>query len=312
MGQSTGTMPELFEPDRRRQIRGALALTAYRDDLVRLTGASLAPARWLVASPRGVFAVGPDAAELAIHGWFFGICRDGEALYLFENCALRERRKPLGRLLRLRIAGDRLVEPQVLAKGLDANCHQVRVIDGMVCLVDSVNQTVLRFSAEGGPVDARRLFPPAETSDTSGGYVHANSSAQIEGRVAVMLHNGKSRPERPSEIAWLDQDWQIAERMALAGHSCHDLVEDGVGGVWYCASMSGEIAALDGRRVQVSDRLMTRGLAYGPDGIAVGVSSFGPRQLRDSLGGGLVLLDRRFQQVGQIALAGPPTDIVVL
>ena len=305
-------MPELFEPDRRRQIRSALALAAYRDDLVRLTDASLAPARWLVASPRGVFAVGREAAELAIHGWFFGICRDGDALYLFENCALRERRKSMGRLLRLRIAGDRLVEPQVLAKGLDANCHQVRLIDGAVCLVDSVNQTVLRFTREGALIDQRRLLPPAETSDTSGAYVHANSIAQIGDRLAVMLHNGKAKPERPSEIAWLDRDWQVAERTALAGQCCHDLIEDGTGGVWYCASMSGEIAALDGRRVRVSKRLMTRGLAFHRDGVVVGVSSFGPRQLRDGLGGGLVLLDREFRQVGQIALDGPPTDIVVL
>lgn len=305
-------MSQAFEPQRQSAIRAALARAAYRDDAVRLADPDLSGARWLVASPRGVFAVGTDAARLALHGWFFGICRHGDALFLFENCGRRDRKAGLGRLIRLRIARQRLADPQVLAKGLDANCHQVRVIDGLVCVVDTADQSILRFTMDGAPVGRHQLFPAAAPGDSSGAYRHINSVARLGGRLAVLLHNGKIQPERPSEIAWLDDDWRVTGREVLVGQSCHDLVEAADGAIWYSASMSGEIAALDGRRVKISDRLMTRALALAEDGIAVGISTFGPRQLRDSMGGGLVMLDPQFRQIGQIALDGPPTDIVQL
>jgi hypothetical protein len=233
-------------------------------------------------------------------------------MYLFENCALRDRTKPYGRLLKLRIADQQMSEPKVIAKGLDANCHQVRVIDDLVCVIDSANQAVLRFDSNGAAIDEKRPFPPAETSDTSGAYLHLNSLARIDGRVALLLHNGKALPARPSEIAWLDEHWEVEQRTILAGYSCHDLTQVPDGETWYAASLSGEIAALGGRRIKVSDHLMTRGIAFAADRVAVGVSSFGPRQLRDRLGGALVIFDRQFRKLGEVPLDGPPTDLIAL
>ncbi|MFM5949987.1 MAG: hypothetical protein ACKOPM_12310 [Novosphingobium sp.] len=306
------SLPPGLNPDRLRAIRSALARKAYAEGEVRIADPDLTGRDWLVASPRGVFAIGGGAARIAIHGWFFGICRGGDALYLFENCGLRDRRSALGRLLKLRIAGGRLVEPKVLAKGLDANCHQVRVIDGLVCLVDTANQAVLRFDTEGRLVDRRQLFPSADIQDTSGAYLHINSIARIGGRLAVLLHNGKVNPPRPSEIAWLDEDWRVAERMQLQGHACHDLATDPAGQTWYCASMSGEIASLDGRRATVDAERMARGIAFSGDHIAVGVSIFGPREARDGLRGALVILGPDLIPCERIELDGPPTDLVAL
>lgn len=305
-------MSQPFEPVRQRAIRTALARQAYKTDRVRLADPDLAGRQWLVASPRGVFAVGGGAAQLAIHGWFFGICRDGDHLYLFENCARRNRAAKLGRLIRFTLHGGRLSEPVVLAKDLDANCHQVRLISDLVCLVDTAGQRILRFTRDGAPVDPRQLLPLAHSSDTSGAYCHINAIAEVGGRVAVMLHNGKARPERPSELAWLDPDWTIAERTSLPGHGCHDIAADEAGTLWHSASMSGEIFTSDGRRARISEHLMTRGIAFAGDRIAVGLSSFGPRQLRDSLGGALAILDRDLRLLETITLDGPPTDIVAL
>ncbi|HCF25109.1 MULTISPECIES: hypothetical protein [unclassified Novosphingobium] len=301
-----------FDPDRLRAIRSALARKAYETDEVRIADPDLTGAEWLVASPRGVFAVGDGAARLAIHGWFFGICRDGDALYLFENCGLRDRWSGLGRLLKLRIAEGQLGAPQVLAKGLDGNCHQVRMIDGLVCLVDTANQAVLRFNPAGRPIDNRQLFPHADIQDSSGAYLHINSIARIGGRLAVLLHNGKARPARPSEIAWLDDDWRVTERMPLEGHACHDLATDPAGRTWYCASMSGEIASLDGTRLTIDTERMTRGIAFSRDRMAVGVSTFGPREARDGLRGTLVVLGPDLFPRERIELDGPPTDLIAL
>lgn len=306
------TTNPIHDADRLRAIRSALARKAYAANEVRIADPDLSGCEWLVASPRGIFAVGPGLTKLVLHGWFFGICRDADSLYLFENCGLRDRHSNLGRLLKLQITGQRLGEPQVLAKALDANCHQVRVIDDLVCLVDTANQAVLRFEPGGRPVDRKALFAPADVQDTSGAYHHINSIARIDGRLAVLLHNGKAVPPRSSEIAWLDRDWRVDEREVLDGRACHDLATDPAGSTWYCASLSGEIASLDGRRTVIDPARMTRGIAFRGDTMAVGVSTFGPREARDGLRGALVLLGPDLAQYERIALDGPPTDLVAL
>ena len=52
---------------------------------------------------------GKGEAKLIVHGWFFGIRRHRQCLYLIENCAVRDRHTPLGRLLRLDLDGQRIV-----------------------------------------------------------------------------------------------------------------------------------------------------------------------------------------------------------
>lgn len=305
-------MEDTFDPDERRAIRTALARQAYADDRVRIADPDLTGVSWLVSSPRGLFGITEDEARLLIHGWFFGLCRDGDSLFLFENCALRNREQPLGRIVRLTCTDTALTEPQVLVRGLDANCHQLRTIGGLLCLVDTAAQSIVRFRPDGSAVDRCPLLPPAAPSDRSGAYAHVNSIARIGGRNAVLLHNGKAEPPRPSELAWCDYAWRIEERTALAGHGCHDLAVDSTGEVWFADSSSGAVATLSGRRVAISDRLMTRGIAFRSDQAAVGLSSFGERQLRDQLGGAVALMDAEMRLVRQITLPGPPADILAI
>jgi hypothetical protein len=305
-------MSAAFDPGATRAIRHALALRAYQADAVRLDDPDVRGWHWLVASHNGLFAVAPGNWKRLIHGWFFGICRDGDALYLFENGGRTDRSANLGRLLRLHIADGQLIRPQVLAKGLDGNCHQVRVVDGLVCVVDTANQQILRFASDGRPVDVKRPFLPAPADDRSGAYLHLNSIARIGGRLALLLHNGKALPAKPSELAWLDDDWNVIERVPLAGHKCHDIAEDAAGVIWNAASMSGEIMASDGRRGLVSDSLMTRGIAFSGDAIAVGLSVFSARQQRDGLSGGVAILDQQLALRELLDLPGSPTDILAL
>lgn len=301
-----------FEPDAKRAIRMALAREAYARGQVRIADPDLTDYGWLVASPQGVFAVGLHGAKLVLHGWYFGVHRDGDTLYLFENCGMRDESVAMGRVVRLRIDRARLTDPEVLVTGLHNNCHQLAVIDGLLCVIDTAGQAILRYTPDGAAVDVKRPFAPALPSDTSGGYLHLNALAKVGNRIALMLHNGKAVPERPSEIAWLDRDWNVVSREPLPGHSCHDIVADEQGVLWHTASMQGAVIGSDGTRIAVTDELMTRAIAFAGDNVLVGMSTFGPRHVRDRLRGAVAIFDRAWNRLAQIELRGAPTDAIAL
>lgn len=305
-------MVQPFDLDTRRAIKMALARDAYQRNLVRIAEPDLTGYTWLVASHRGVFAVAEDRVCTAIHGWFFGICRHGDQFYLFENCGMRDRSVDLGRIIRLDVVNGQLANPVVLITGLHPNCHQVRVIDGLLCVVDTSNQAIRRYSLAGDLIDVKHPFPVARSNARTGMYLHLNGIAKIGSRIAIMRHNGKALPEKESELAWLDADWNLLSIHPLAGHCCHDIVEDENGVIWHCGSRAGELLSSDGRKITVSTDMMTRGLKLCAERIIVGTSSFGPRQTRDSLAGGVVIFDRSFNHIAELELDGPPTDIALL
>jgi hypothetical protein len=290
----------------------ALAREAYARSLVRVADPDLTGYSWLVASPQGVFAVDLDGAKRVLHGWHFGIHRHGDALYLFENCGMRDANLALGRVIRLRLDGARLTDPEVLVTGLPKNCHQLAIIDGLLCVVDTTNQAIRRFTPDGAAVDVRRPFPAAEPNDTTGAYLHINSLAPVGERIALMLHNGPASPTRPSELAWLDRDWKVLARQPVPGHSCHDIVADERGTLWHTDSMAGDVIGSDGTRVKVTDELMTRAIAFAEDKVLVGMSTFGPRQTRHRLRGAVMIFDRAWRRLAQIELGGAPTDAIPL
>ncbi len=305
-------MSETFSLEERRAIKMALARDAYERNIVRIAEPDMTPYTWLVASHRAVFAVAEDRVCTALHGWFFGICRHENQFYLFENCGMRDRSVDLGRIIRIDLVEGRLTNPVVLVTGLHTNCHQVRVIDGLLCVVDTSNQAIRRYTLAGDLVDVKHPFPVASSNARTGMYLHLNGVAKIGSRIAIMRHNGQVLPVRNSELAWLDSDWNPLSIHPLDGQCCHDIVADEAGVIWHCGSSAGEILLSDGRRITVSDDMMTRGLTVSADRIIVGVSSFGRRQIRDSLPGAVVILDRAFNRVAQLSLNGPPTDIALL
>lgn len=293
-------------------IRTALARESYREDAFRLVAPDLGSARWLVSTQNGLFAVGDGHAHLVAHGWFFGLARRGDRVFLFENCARRNRAEPLGRLVALTIAGGFLSDPVVIAKGLDASCHQIAFVDELLCVLDTANQCVLRFTDSGKAVDVMRPVPPARAGDASGTYMHLNSIAALPDGIALLAHNGARTPSCGSELIMLDRDWREVGRTLLPEAGCHDIVRDADGSLWHCASMRGDIICADGRRFAVAPERMSRGLAIGEDRIAVGAATFGPRTERDVLPGSVIMLDRSMRPVGEVALNGPPAVIIAL
>ena len=71
-------------------IRAALAGSAYDRGDVRIVDPDLTGWDWLATTHRGVFAVANGRIKLVLHGWFFGLCRHGDRLYVFENCGHRD------------------------------------------------------------------------------------------------------------------------------------------------------------------------------------------------------------------------------
>lgn len=292
-------------------IRAALARAAYERSEIRVADPDLAGLDWLATSHRGLFGIGVDGPRTLIHGWFFGICRHHDNLYLFENSAQWESGADLGRIIRFDIARGRLDAPAILVTGLDRGCHQIAVIDGLLCVVDTLNQVIRRFTLDGGEIDVRQPFPIAPRTDTSGAYLHINSIAKVGERIGLILHNGMAEPERPGELAWLDADWTLIERVPLPGRHCHDIVEDEEGRLWHSASRSGEIIRSDGLRIKITDK-MTRGIAFNAHAMAVGISTFGPRATRATLSGAIAILDREGAGRREIALLAAPTDVIAL
>ena len=167
-----------------------------------------------------------------------------------------------------------------------------------------------------GGADGLSLAPPigdATYQSLRTGIAVADASRTIVAR--SRLHDnfvGKAVPERPSELAWLDADWNVTERVPLSGVKCHDIVADERGCIWHSASMRGEIVSSDGRRASISDDLMTRGVAFSGNLVAVGLSIFSDRHLREGQRGSLAILDRELAVQEILDLPGSPTDIAAI
>lgn len=305
-------MPNPTALEKLGPIKAALARSAYERNAVRIAQPDLRGYPWLVATARGVFAVSLTRAMTVLHGWYFGICRHHDRLYIFENCGRRDRSVDLGRIVRIDLTGGRLANPAVVVTGLHGNCHQVRVISEVLCVVDTANQAIRRYTLDGEPIDVKYPFPPAPHTDRTGRYLHINSIAQFGSHIALMLHNGKALPERSSELALLDTEWRLVSRQPLDGRWCHDIVADEQGVVWHCGTEAGELLRSDGPNVKITDNYLTRGLAVSGDQIVVGISAFGPRSQRDKLAGSVVILNRAFERLAELTLEGPPADIAAL
>lgn len=295
-----------------RNVRAALSRQAYREGRVRLADGDLSGCDCLVATRQGLFGVSRDGiARIVAHGFFFGIRRHRDHVFVFEACDRPFAPTCLGRIVRFDITDRRLHDGVVVTAGLDNQCHQIAILDDRLCIVDTANQTIRRFALDGTFIDSRTPLPVAPRDDTSGAYVHVNAIAGIAGRIALLFHNGSARPPKQSELAWCDADWKLERRETLAGHGCHDIVADDTGVIWHCGSMAGEVINSAGLRVKVSDR-MTRGLVLTSSTIMVGTSLFGTRGTREDLAGSVLFLDRQFNRQAEIALPAAPTDLIVL
>lgn len=289
-------------------IRLALAGEAYRSDTVRLVEPELAGCSHLVATRHGLFATDGHDLRLIAYGLFYGLTVAGDDILAFEACDRPRHTTARGRIVRFRRSGTRIVGTRVLARGLDNGCHQIDLIHGALCVVDTYNQRVLRFALEGGEPEALYPLPRAAANDWAGGYVHLNSLIADGDEILLLLHNGADKTGRPSAIARFDRAWRRTGTIPLDGLGCHSFARLEDGAILSCGSFAGELIATDGLRVAVCD-LMTRGLSVDDQRVAVGGSAFADRDSRDDALGALFFLDRDYRLLSRVDMPAPVMEI---
>jgi len=261
---------------------------------------------YIVASRRGIFLVGHAGHRQLAAGYFFGVTvRDGD-LYCFRtvSAAAAEADPNSGSIVRYRYRDGMLDAGEVLVEGLDHNGHQVDFFDGSFWLVDSGHQRVLEFDSRWHQVAEHRIGPPVARRGPDD--AHINSFLGRGDRIHLMLHNAYRK--RPSEIVTFDRDFREIARTPLPSTGCHDIVELENGELLYCESSKGRIRSTGGEAHRL-DFLYTRGLAVGPDEIAVGSSLYGARLARGVLPGYLTFLDRAYNRLARVYLPAAPTQI---
>ncbi|BGE84887.1 hypothetical protein Ms3S1_13230 [Methylosinus sp. 3S-1] len=292
-------------------MRHALARAAYGRREIRVADPVVAGHDCLISTRLGLFAGRREGVKRLLWGYFFGVARHEDAIYLFEACDDPAGSSDMGRILRFHLHDGRLSDFVVLAEGLHNQCHQIAVIDDLLCVVDTARQSIVRLRLDGGLHDIRQPIEVGPRPGGGGAYRHINSIAEVGERIALMLHNGPVLPEEPSELAWLDRDFNLLSRQPLPGRHCHDILPLPDGSIWHCGSFAGEIIDANGARIKISER-MTRGLIAVPGGFIVGASLFGPRSDRDILSGSIIYLDRSFRRLVEAPCPGAPTDLLAL
>ncbi len=309
--QNAAALPTEAIPDDARMLAVLmLAKQAYLSGYVRVAERDIGERNIVVASRQGLFAVSrTDYVQIA-HGLFFGAAiRDGD-IFAFEACDAPAARSNRGRIVKFVRQNNRIIDAQVLATGLDNGCHQIDFFGDRLCVVNTYDQSIIRFSDDFSTRETLRPLPEAPRHrDWSTGYVHCNSLLQADDQIFLLHHNGGL--DRNSEVATYDHNWHLIETRTLPGRSCHNLAMLENGALLSCGSMAGELIDLDGVRAKVSS-MMTRGLCVGTDQIVIGASAFSIRRKRNFAPGTVTFLDRCYRKLAVIDLPASPTEIRLL
>jgi hypothetical protein len=290
------------------KVRLALAGRAFAADAIRLVDPDLEDFTHLVASRDGCWAATEGRFKPVLHGFFFGLTVTADAVFLFEASGRPHDPQSVGRLIRLKLDGRQLGSATVVARELDPGCHQIDVVDGALLVADTYRQRLLRYPTFDQPPEIIAPLAPARRGDWQGGYAHVNSLTKARNGYLLMLHNGGAKVGRDSELVRFDEGWNEVERVSLSATGAHDIAVLDDGEVLICASESGELISLDGRRLPITT-LLTRGLSVGRSEIVVGVSEYALRDRREVARGRLYFLGRDFQIRSAIDLPAAPTAI---
>lgn len=301
----------MFDETAQERISLALARRAYARREVRLVEPDIGDLPLLVSSRQGLFAADRKQALLVAHGLFFGLTLRDDLIYAFESCDLPHAPTNLGRIIRLRRQGGRIVERDVFVEGLDNGCHQIDFVGDRLCVLDTYNQRVLAFAEDGSPREIPQPLAAAEQGAWDRGYRHVNAILAVGDRILLMLHNGDKRSGRLSQILVLDRSWRQVGAWDLPHGGCHDLACLPDGTLLACGSPTGELIALDGRTKRIS-AIMTRGLAASDQEIVVGASQFSVRRARVRAGGALLFLDPSWRVTHELELVAAPTCVMWL
>ncbi len=296
------------------RLKVSLAYAAYQDAAFRLVQRDLRGYTHLVASRQGLYAVDECRCLLVAHGFFFGLTFQGEDIFVFEACDLPRMPTRRGRLVKLTRRGGIIDQTRILARDLDNGCHQIDFIDGRLHVLDTYNQSLLRFAPGEETWEVWETLHPLPPRPHGGwvgidpDYHHVNSLLAVGDLRLLLLHNGAHHARRRSRIAVFDADWRPIARWKVMGSGCHGLalLEDGT--LLTCGSMEGNLISQDGFSLHVSS-CMTRGLAIGADSIAVGASELVEREGRLRNSGTITFMDRNYNVRSVLKVPGAPTEV---
>ena len=262
---------------------------------------------YVVASREGLYVVNHARWRQVADGCFFGVTVLGAHVYCFSTVT-RERAASeprSGQIVRYRCSPSGIFSgPEILVRGLDHNCHQVDFFDGSFYVVDTRGQSLIEFDDNWRCASVHQILPPAD--EGSSGYAHLNSFLGCDDAIYLMQHN--FRRQLPSKIIEFDRRYRVRRTITLSLSACHDIVRLEDGRLLFCESHLGRLSCNDGSSHQI-DNLLTRGLAVGPDEIAVGSSLYGRRLARDLLPGFVTFLDRAYRRTARLHLPAAPTQI---
>lgn len=260
--------------------------------------AGFAAADYLVATKAGLFALADRRAVPLRQGNFYGLTRDGDSLLAFEAFPRIGR----GRILRLDPAG----RWSVVVRGLPWGCHQIDVIDGRLWVLDTHHNAIRQFDLDGRPRGVAHPLGRLRRGRRSPNYGHMNSLWSDGSRVYILCHNETAKTGRRSEILVCGPGLEVERVLPTDAGSAHNLA------LWQgepllCDSL-GERVLHGGRELCRIDGFL-RGLAIGPSEILVGRSSYGPRDAREALSGGITAIDPAGAVRWQLPLPGQVQEI---
>jgi hypothetical protein len=199
--------------------------------------------------------------------------------------------------------------PVQLTASLSPGCHQIDVIDGRLHVADTYNNRLLVFRTDQTPLQlVGEYYPPGQLKDgrASDNYAHMNSIWRSDSDTYVLFHNETTKTGRATEIARLDDRYQIAERFQTTAANGHNiLIYDGQ--FMFCDSKAGTVVC--GADVVFRCDRFTRGLSVTDHYVVVGRSDYGDRSEREQLAGGVTVLTHDFQTVLTINLPGMVQEI---
>jgi hypothetical protein len=257
----------------------------------------------LVATKKGLYLLENGRITRLLDGYFYGLTRARDDWYAFQKF------ETFGRIIRFTLTDGRMTAFEQLTTRLSPGCHQIDFVNGRLHVMDTYNNGLLIFRPSPARLElVGEHYPPGRLVHgvESANYAHMNSIWRCESGMYVLLHNATTKTGRPSEIARIDESYQIVERIPTGAANGHNiLLYDGR--FMFCDSQAGTLVS--GTEPVFRCERFTRGLSVTDDYVVVGRSEYGDRSERERLAGGISVLDHDFRLLSSIDLPGMVQEI---
>lgn len=276
----------------------------FRRDTVNVTERDFGGYTHIMASRQGIFAINEHGFKKLVCGRFFGVTVRNGNFYCFQLCD--ETGTNSGRIVHLKTERNRIVDTEVLVKGLHKGCHQIDFAGDVLFIVDCCNARILSLAP--GAKECKAYYPLGSVPAAEAEEIHMNSMCgHPDGTFWIMLHNYNSRH---SEILVVDSSFTVLRRFQLSAGSAHNIVFTGDELEYLVAdSFGGRILSGRGPVIEALP-MMPRGISLDHNTCVFGESVFATRVRRRYVPGRVHFADRRSWKVlSTLEVPAAPTDI---